>query len=132
MEQRDEEDGSERRGAGGVRQGRRRGRGVAARGAPGRRARGSAEMGVCFRARAARSLGSVPLDLDRGGRGTERDVGAESWEEWGGSGLGFVGGGGGYAGRDGPAGVGWPTGPASWLAGSVGPGVWGVSFSFFC
>ena len=29
-----------------------------------------------------------------GGRGTERDVGAESWEEWGGSGLGFVGGGG--------------------------------------
>ena len=95
MEQRDEEDGSERRGAGGVRQGRRRGRGVAARGAPGRRARGSAEMGVCFRARAARSPGSVPLDLDRGGRGTERDVGAESWEEWGGSGLGFVGGGGG-------------------------------------
>ena len=39
---------------------------------------------------------------------------------------------GGYAGRGGPAGVGWPTGPAGWLAGSVGPGVWGVSFSFFC
>ena len=38
---------------------------------------------------------------------------------------------GGYAGRGGPAGVGWPTGPAGWLAGSVGPGVWGVSFSFF-
>ena len=85
MEQRDEEDGSERRGAGGVRQGRRRGRGVAARGAPGRRARGSAEMGVCFRARAARSPGSVPLDLDRGGGQRDRErrgggiVGGVGW-----------------------------------------------------
>ena len=35
-------------------------------------------------------------------------------------------------GRVGRPGVGWPTGPAGWLAGSVGPGVWGVSFSFFC
>ena len=36
-----------------------------------------------------------------------------------------------YAGRGGPAGVGWPTGPAGWLAGSVGPGVWGVSSFFY-
>ena len=135
MEQRDEEDGSERRGAGGVRQGRRRGRGVAARGAPGRRARGSAEMGVCFRARAARSPGSVPLDLDRGGRGTERDVGAESWEEWGGSGLGFRGGcgvmgnGGGRLGLClGRLGGGGLAGWAVWPSGGGGL----LSFIFFC